>query len=72
MGKNTFNNKKDVLLDFPSTILEEMDDNEDMISMVSDIDSKFENSILSFMEQKNDSMHKEIEKNTKLYHKYLD
>ncbi len=35
----------------------------DMVSIVSEIDSKFENSMLSFMDVKNRELQDEIEKN---------
>ena len=45
-----------------STIKEENEDM-DMVSVVSEIDSKFENSMLSFMDVKNRELQDEIEKN---------
>ncbi len=45
-----------------STIKEENEDL-DMVSIVSEIDSKFENSMLSFMDVKNRELQDEIEKN---------
>ena len=68
---NISKNRKNFTIDFPSTILEEADtgDNE---SLVSEIDSKFENSILSFMEGKSDSYHKEMETNARIHDKYQD
>ena len=42
------------------------------MSMMSDIDSRFENSMLSFMELKHDSLHKEIERNHKKNHEYQE
>ena len=41
-----------------------------MVSMMSDVDSRFESSILSFMELKNETMQNEIDQNTKKYDNY--
>ena len=41
-----------------------------MVSMMSDVDSKFETSILSFMELKNETMQNEIDQNNKKYDNY--